>query len=150
MDVYLTPAEQTQLHHISEESGITYTDSLLPSSLVYPQSVRPQVSTWNLSSLSNTTFHTDYRTTEEIGSFVKELIDLYPDQARLVPIGHSSEHREMFALEITANQTSFKKKTGFIITGAQHAREVCILLFLVQFHLDDQFRSGSPLRRPSS
>jgi hypothetical protein len=57
--------------------------------------------------------------------FVKDLVDLYPDQVRLVPIGHSFENREMFALEITSAKSSLRKKTGFVVTGAQHAREVC-------------------------
>ena len=82
---------------------------------------------WNLSSLSNTTFHTAYRNIDEIGTFVKELLDLYPEQVRLVPIGHSAENREMFALEISANHSAVRKKSGFVITGAQHAREVSAL-----------------------
>lgn len=31
----------------------------------------------------------------------------------------------MFGLEITADKSAVRKKTGFVITGAQHAREVC-------------------------
>ena len=135
VDIHLTShTEQTALDELLEDTDLTYTDSILPHSLVHPSTNKPLVSTWNLSSLSNSTFHTDYRTVEEIGVFIKDILDLYPDQTRLVPIGHSSQHREMFALEITANNTvtSLRKKAGFVITGAQHAREACVLrsLFL--------------------
>ncbi|KAI0084625.1 hypothetical protein BDY19DRAFT_987439 [Irpex rosettiformis] len=146
VDVHLTSGTEPSFHHFLEGSGLAYTDSALPYSLVHPQSIRPQASAWNLSSLSNSTFHTDYRTIDEIGIFVKQLIDLHPDQARLVPIGHSSEHREMFALEITANRTSLKKKTGFVITGAQHAREwiaTSTALFIAHALLADPSESYS-------
>ncbi len=95
-----------------------------------PQTLSGAQANWNLSSLSNTTFHSTYHSIEDIGVFVKELLDLYPDNVELVRIGHSSENREMFVLEISKDKglrgrpLSMKKKTGFIISGAQHAREV--------------------------
>lgn len=85
------------------------------------------VHSWNLSSLSNTSFHAVYHPIEDVGTFTKELLDLYPNNVKLVPIGHSSENREMFALEIFKDPNSLGKKSGFVITGAQHAREVCLM-----------------------
>jgi hypothetical protein len=94
---------------------------------------------------SNETFHAGYRTLDEINDFVRDLADAYPRQVSIIPLGHSGEGREMFALEITAgasasqvshdlksqvvlnkkgNSGDAKPPCGFLITGAQHAREV--------------------------
>ncbi|KAI0339299.1 Zn-dependent exopeptidase [Trametopsis cervina] len=137
VDIHIPPEQQASSNLLLSNMGLSYSDSILPESLIRPYSTQTQTATWNLSSLSNSTFHTGYRTIEEIGTFVKELLDLYPDQVRLVPIGHSSENREMFALEITARGSTLRKKTGFVITGAQHAREhnLVILVILIWFTL---------------
>ena len=66
-----------------------------------------------------------YHPLGDIETFASQLLELYPRNVRLVPIGHSAENREMFALEIAKDFGSIAKKTGFVITGAQHAREVC-------------------------
>lgn len=51
---------------------------------------------------------------------------LYPDIVQLVNIGHSAEGREMVAMRISKGSGgSLKQKAGFVVTGAQHAREVC-------------------------
>ncbi|KAI0696615.1 hypothetical protein BC835DRAFT_1405907 [Cytidiella melzeri] len=134
VDIHLTSSRKhSHISQLLDQAGISYSDSALPYSLVHPQPLRPQASTWNLSSLSNSTFHTDYHTIEEIGTFVRDLLDLYPEQVRLVPIGHSSENREMFALEIAADKSSLRKKTGFVVTGAQHAREQWIATSTAMF-----------------
>ena len=110
-----------------DDPSLRFTDSSIPYA---PISLAPEPSSWNLSSLSNTTFHAAYHTIEDIGVFVREILDLYPDQVEVVQIGHSAQHREMFALEITKSKAlrkrelGSKKKNGFVITGAQHAREV--------------------------
>ena len=109
-------------------SDLNYTESRLPNALFDSTMRAESVVGWDLSSLSNSTFHTAYRNIDEIGTFVKDLLDLYPEQVRLVPIGHSAESREMFALEISANHSAIRKKSGFVIAGTQHAREVCPLL----------------------
>jgi hypothetical protein len=67
-----------------------------------------------------------------------ELATAHPERVSMVPLGHSSEGRELYALEIAAGQRSHDHKfadgrsgaetdalpLGFVVTGAQHAREV--------------------------
>ena len=110
---------------------------------------------WDVLSPSNATFHARYHPLDEIQTFVRDLAAAYPKQVTIVPLGHSGEGREMFALEISASSKSAsasgaqasaghgshdqnpqvvfdgKRKErgtnprcGFLITGAQHAREV--------------------------
>ncbi|KAI0254492.1 hypothetical protein BJV78DRAFT_1184679 [Lactifluus subvellereus] len=99
---------------------------------------------WDVVSPSNATFHSQYHPLDEINSFARDLADAYPHQVSIIPLGHSSEGREMFALEITSGasaahvshdqnsqvvlnkkgkQSGAKPHCGFLITGAQHARE---------------------------
>lgn len=61
-----------------------------------------------------------------------EMARLYPDLITVTGIGHSAEGREMYALEISADKkargrgsSQAKSKPGFVVTGAQHSREVC-------------------------
>ena len=112
---------------------------------------------WDVVSPSNATFHRQYHPLEEMESFVRDLAAAYPRQLSVVPLGHSGEGREMFALEISSDTLSAggghvshdsnsqvqvmlgKKKgkgkpnprCGFLITGAQHAREVSIFFIFV-------------------
>jgi hypothetical protein len=103
---------------------------------------------WDVVSPSNATFHTRYHPLDEIESFVRDLAAAYPQQVTIVPLGHSGEGREMFALEISSagasgardhvshdqnfqvvfggkgKERGAKPRCGFLITGAQHAREV--------------------------
>lgn len=93
---------------------------------------------------SNETFHASYHPLDEIHDFIRDLADAYPRQVTIVPLGHSGEGREMFALEITAgasashvshdpksqvvlnrkgNSGGAKPPCGFVIIGAQHSRE---------------------------
>ena len=116
---------------------------------------------WDVASPSNATFHAQYHPLDEIQSFMRDLAAAYPEQVTIVPLGHSGEGREMFALEISAtsqsagasgaqasagygshdqnSQVAFDGKgkergtnprCGFLITGAQHAREVSLRLLL--------------------
>ena len=99
---------------------------------------------------SNETFHAGYHTLDEINDFVLDLADAYPRQVSVIPLGHSGEGREMFALEITAgasasqvshdlksqvvlnkkgNSGNAKSPCGFLITNSQHAREIKSLFF---------------------
>ncbi|KAI0266398.1 hypothetical protein BC834DRAFT_127101 [Gloeopeniophorella convolvens] len=103
---------------------------------------------WELAELANTTFHAHYHPLDDIESFVRDLAAAYPRQVSIVPLGHSGEGREMFALEISAGappptevshdhnsqvvlgrkkkgqpQIGVGDRHGFLITGAQHARE---------------------------
>ncbi|KAJ3518509.1 hypothetical protein NM688_g9429 [Phlebia brevispora] len=114
------------LHSIDDLAGsllddpsLKYTDIQIPYAEI-PDPVH--AGSWNLSSLSNTTFHEAYHNIEDIGIFVKQLLDLYPENVELVPLGHSAEHREMFALEIFKEKSirkensAAKRKNGFLIT----------------------------------
>ncbi|KAF8504547.1 hypothetical protein F5888DRAFT_1799245 [Russula emetica] len=109
---------------------------------------------WDVASPSNATFHTRYHSLDEIQSFMRDLAAAYPKQVTIVPLGHSGEGREMFALEISAlsesagasgaqasagygshdqnpqvvidgkrKERGTNPRCGFLITGAQHARE---------------------------
>ena len=89
---------------------------------------------WNLTSLHNTTFHSTYHTLKEINKFIDELVKLHPGSVKRIPLGHSGQGREMYALRIKKPKSSkgdkkgFKRgKKGVMIMGAQHAREVCSL-----------------------
>ena len=83
---------------------------------------------WSLISLTNSTYHEDYHPLSEVDHFVDELLEQHPDLVTRASIGHSSEGREMYTLTISKARTEAKakyaKKTGFLLTGAQHAREV--------------------------
>jgi Zinc carboxypeptidase len=116
---------------------------------------------WDVVSPSNATFHTQYHPLDEIQSFMRDLAAAYPKQVTIVPLGHSGEGREMFALEISAlsdlagasgaqasaghgshdqnpqvvfdgkgKERGTNPRCGFLITGAQHAREVSLRLFV--------------------
>ena len=132
VDVLLT--ESHDHHQLQlQDSPVPYTDTILPESLYNPSSVPSEgLKTWDLSSLGNSSLHSNYRRLNEIDQFVEDLITEYPNNVNLVSIGHSAQGREMFALEITKektqgirkNHTESAKKSGFVLTGAQHAREV--------------------------
>ncbi|THU92100.1 hypothetical protein K435DRAFT_967814 [Dendrothele bispora CBS 962.96] len=102
------------------------------------------VDQWNLSSLTNTSYHSVYHPLYEIDSFVHEMAKAYPEEASVVHLGHSAEGREMLGLKLARvppeNNDDDKpekgpekpgkertldptKKLGFVIMGAQHARE---------------------------
>jgi hypothetical protein len=120
---------------------------------------------WDVASPSNATFHARYHPLDEIESFVRDLAAAYPQQVAIVPLGHSGEGREMFALEISsaaaaagASGVSHDQKSqvvldgkgganprcGFLVTGAQHAREVSYIFALVVLEFLKK-RSGLPL-----
>ncbi|KIP09376.1 hypothetical protein PHLGIDRAFT_126383 [Phlebiopsis gigantea 11061_1 CR5-6] len=142
IDLYM-PSESRGASAFSSHE-LEYTDHLLPSSLLHPH--KHPFSLWNLSSLSNTTFHEVYHPLGDIETFASQLLELYPRNVRVVPIGHSAENREMFALEIAKDFGSIRKKTGFVITGAQHAREwiaTSTAMFIAHALLADQSESYS-------
>jgi Zinc carboxypeptidase len=109
---------------------------------------------WDVASPSNATFHSQYHPLDEINTFVRDLADAHPQQVSIIPLGHSGEGREMFALEITSGgsaghvshdpnsqvvfdkkgkQSNAKARCGFLITGAQHAREVYFSSLIFSF-----------------
>lgn len=91
----------------------------------------------------------------ELESFLHELQELHPELVTLKNLGHSGAGREMFAVTISKpeDETERKKdkkrkkkkgrkglkphdegqKFGFVVVGAQHAREVrvCDILDLI-------------------
>ena len=98
-----------------------------------------------MSTLENTTFHDSYHPLSQIESFMLELVDTHPETARLINLGRSAEGRDVLGLTIstgyddeseednaeTRSRRKKKKgprkqreKLGFVIQGAQHAREV--------------------------
>ncbi|KAI0041581.1 hypothetical protein FA95DRAFT_1610896 [Auriscalpium vulgare] len=89
-------------------------------------------------SLNNSSFHGDYHSLDEIHAFIRDLAAEYPQKLTVVPLGHTGEGREMIALQISDNslpnyrshdhkQAPFTQhimeRPGFLIAGAQHARE---------------------------
>jgi len=97
-------------------------------------------STWDLGSLEHTTYHDVYHPLFEIDDFLRLLLELHPNTTRLTNLGHTGQGREMTALTISTTQVRAKTqrmtgkkrkkgkknrgKLGFVIVGAQHAREV--------------------------
>lgn len=84
---------------------------------------------WDLGSLSNSTYHSVYHPLYEIEGFVETVARTHPHLVQLVNLGHSAEGREMTAMRISRSddglrKASRKEKVGFVLTGAQHAREV--------------------------
>ncbi|KAI0055428.1 peptidase M14 [Artomyces pyxidatus] len=92
----------------------------------------------SVGSLTNSTFHASYHSLSDIYDFIRDLAAEHPHQISVVPLGHTGEGRELFALEISSS--SFAKyrshdqnlqaplvaatePLGFLISGAQHARE---------------------------
>ncbi|KAL5505014.1 hypothetical protein ACEPAH_7677 [Sanghuangporus vaninii] len=91
---------------------------------------------WNLSSLTNTTYHDTYHPLFEIDEYMEHLAALYPANVSVSELGHSAEGREMYAMRISGGATVDGNgrrtvKKGFVIFGAQHAREESSLKFLV-------------------
>lgn len=95
---------------------------------------------WNLTTLEGTTYHSAYHPLYEIDRFMRELEELHPGLVKVNNIGHSGMGREMLSLTISkegkaATRQGRKKekpsndgvKLAFVITGAQHAREVRLL-----------------------
>ena len=91
---------------------------------------------WDISTPANTTYHTVYHPLNEIEEFIWDLANVHPDIVQLQYIGHSAEGREMIAMKLSkpnpnvANEDDYAsnaKKAGFVITGAQHSREVRII-----------------------
>ncbi|KAF8901460.1 peptidase M14 [Gymnopilus junonius] len=97
-------------------------------------------SVWDLSSLTNTSFHESYHPLHEVESFLNQLVFANPNTTRLSNIGHSADGKEMTALTISSGEYKggdkkkkgkekkgraprANEKLGFVIIGAQHARE---------------------------
>ena len=68
---------------------------------------------------------------------MEHLVALHPARVSLYELGHSAQGREMLAMRVSSGprrkglKQGSKEKRGFVITGAQHAREVCCIVFLI-------------------
>ncbi|KAJ8473835.1 hypothetical protein ONZ45_g16151 [Pleurotus djamor] len=137
VDWLLDIAHENELDIWRVDSASSSVDIYLPDEArtTFPQSLRsiPHVSStistlvpstiqdkWNLSSLQNTSYHSAYHPTWEIDEFLRALVEMHPEEATLLRLGHSAEGREMYGVKIA---TGRKEKMGFVLTGAQHARE---------------------------
>ncbi|KAJ8690049.1 hypothetical protein PTI98_012892 [Pleurotus ostreatus] len=78
---------------------------------------------WNLTNLENTTYHAAYHPSWEIDEFMHTLAELYPDEVTVLRLGHTAMGCEIYGLQISGDTKASKAKPGFLITGAQHARE---------------------------
>ncbi|RDB16475.1 putative metallocarboxypeptidase ecm14 [Hypsizygus marmoreus] len=97
---------------------------------------------WDLNSLQNTTYHAEYHPLYEVDTFMRDLVAIHPDRARILDLGHSGMGREMMGIAISSGPSSAAKgkgrrrgtskksqkdsadsKLAFVIVGAQHARE---------------------------
>ncbi|KAF5372907.1 hypothetical protein D9758_001469 [Tetrapyrgos nigripes] len=156
LDIWrITPSEVD----IYVPSAQTDYEQVIPQSLKWaPRTVTPiyhsnaptntlstsNLSQWNLSSLTNTSYHSAYHPLFEIDSFISEMVQEFPDEVSVVQLGHSAEGREMLGLKLARSPPVQEKhrdkgdkgnirqgnraldpdrKLGFVITGAQHARE---------------------------
>lgn len=87
---------------------------------------------WDLGTLSNSTYHAVYHPLYEVEEFMETLARTHPHLVKIVNLGHSAEGREMLAMRISTTEDELRKldgrsnrqKAGFVLTGAQHAREV--------------------------
>ena len=60
---------------------------------------------------------------------MQDIANLYPELVSVVQLGHSGEGREMLGMKISRPsevENELVQKKGFVITGAQHAREVSL------------------------
>ncbi|KAG6896972.1 hypothetical protein C0992_004974 [Termitomyces sp. T32_za158] len=142
LDVYIpnaAPGLPTALSHLQHTLLAN-----ISSAEVRPR--RPHTSQkWDLSSLQNTTFHTDYHPLSEINEFIREIARLRPDLVTVKSVGASGMGREMLSLVISNSETETDVREGsgmarrgtvrysqkfppgeklsFVVIGAQHARE---------------------------
>lgn len=110
-----------------ERTSITYVDE----QRLFAEDIEPYrglPASESFPPLSNSTFHSNYRPLDEIDTFIKDIARSQFSHATtsLVELGHSAEGREMYGLKIVSADTGLKKteKKAFVISGAQHAREV--------------------------
>ncbi|KAG2004908.1 preprocarboxypeptidase A2 [Coprinopsis cinerea AmutBmut pab1-1] len=143
IDVYSPPEA---LDVPEDLGGIPHTATLVPLSHQLWQDgadSSSNIKAWNLTSLTNSTFHETYHSLSGIRKFLTQLVELNPNTTSLSRIGLSAENRDILALSIVKPsgyaegepQEGVSKKGGkkkmprpaekldFVIIGAQHARE---------------------------
>lgn len=148
IDIY-APAQSDPLP--SELMNISHVSSTIGAQPVAYSTVNAN---WNLPSFANSTYHGNYHPLYEIDEFIQEVAELNPNLVQLHRIGHSAEGREMIAITLSAPSTNPTErglpgpgKLGFVIVGAQHAREVrTFFIYLIHSSFDTGF-SGLQQRR---
>ena len=70
----------------------------------------------------NSTFHTDYHSSEEISTFLRELANAFPETTSLFRMGNSFEGRPLEGVKIAKSKHG-RHRRAFVILGPQHARE---------------------------
>ncbi|KAF4584886.1 putative metallocarboxypeptidase ecm14 [Pleurotus pulmonarius] len=122
VDIY-TPKDSPIPHALL---SIPHTTSELSTAVRIPSRdlYENAIDRWNLTSLENTTYHAAYHPSWEIDEFMHTLAELYPDEVTVLRLGHTAMGREIYGMQISrSTKSSSKAKPGFLITGAQHARE---------------------------
>ncbi|KAF7760075.1 hypothetical protein Agabi119p4_10751 [Agaricus bisporus var. burnettii] len=124
IDIYTPPHDQNTRFGFED---IPHTSSYIETKANYTYT-RPD--DWRLESFATSEYHATYHPLFEIEQFMDELQKLYPDTIKLRSIGRSFEGRDLRAITLSApsvNSTlgpiSKEGKLGFVIGGAQHARE---------------------------
>lgn len=131
VDVY-TPTSDSPL--LESLRAIPHSLSANITSPERASSHRPTTTTWDLTSLQNSTYHAEYHPLFEIDIFVADLAAMYPDVVKVKKLGHSGLGREMLSLSISKDNDPSRRrgkgvspksteKLAFVIMGAQHARE---------------------------
>jgi hypothetical protein len=125
IDIYTSSASQPLPPRLTKHP---HTQTLITSPV---PPAHPLARDWNLTSLENSTFHSAYHPLFEIDEFMYQLQAEHPDLVRLVPLGHTGQGREMVGMTISREENKppgarafTAEKMSFVITGAQHAREV--------------------------
>lgn len=72
--------------------------------------------------LLNSTFHSDYHSSDEISTFLQGLANEFPEITSLFHMGNSFEGRPLEGIKI-AKRKHGKHRHAFVIIGPQHARE---------------------------
>lgn len=70
----------------------------------------------------NGDFFSEYRSFDEMNTFVKQLASNYSSIATLVELGQTVQNRPIYGLEISGSKSSTQKKR-IVYIGCQHARE---------------------------
>ncbi|KAH9476328.1 Putative metallocarboxypeptidase ECM14 [Psilocybe cubensis] len=131
VDIYFPPDE---LHLPDELKVLPHNDTLI--SAIPPR----RMGLGGFAPFANSSFHDVYHPLDELTSFIHELANTHPNITRITNLGTSAEGRDVLALTISTGPYSKKMelkkggkkkrpsgpagdKLGFVIVGAQHARE---------------------------
>ncbi|KAF7969474.1 hypothetical protein HWV62_27265 [Athelia sp. TMB] len=139
VDVYWPPPTSQSGAAAFEDHLADYAHSAhsIPIPAPHTPSTSPARDSLNwTSSPASSIFHDDYHPLHEIESFMSELAQEHPDIVQVVRVGISGKGRELLGVRIGSpaiwqrrgkkpkgKTPPSKEKMGFVITGAQHARE---------------------------